>query len=376
MALIPPDAGLRMRLQNEANLVQPLAPVNELPSDLPDIQVGQTFLARIQEGLPENTYRALVAGKMVTLQLPEGAKAGDSLELVLIDRTPKTLIAQRLDTASGTGATAEPYPYANLSRAGQMIARLLLPEGEAPQPAPLSRGQALLAQGPVTADRLASALSKAVSSSGLFYESHQAQWVTGKRSLESIQAEPQGQLRPQTPLHGNLPSSPATTTALDQPTRSPVNPPSTTNTATTGERPAETGNGQTTPTNQAIPESLRPLVQQQLDALGTQRLAWHGEIWPGQVMDWQIEQERTNEHDGRGDTTADKPWTTTLRLQLPKLGTIDANLRLTSTGLQLQLATASNQTATDLRGESATLATALGEAGLRLLSLEIRDESA
>lgn len=376
MALIPPDAGLRMRLQNEANLVQPLAPVNELPSDLPDIQVGQTFLARIQEGLPENTYRALVAGKMVTLQLPEGAKAGDSLELVLVDRTPKTLIAQRVDTSTGTGAPAEPYPYANLSRAGQLIARLLLPEGEAPQPAPLSRGQALLAQGPITADRLAAALSKAVGSSGLFYESHQAQWIAGKRSLESIQAEPQGQLRPQAAPHGNLPSSPAITAGLDQPTRAPINPSPTTSIATTGEHLTETGNGQTAPANQAIPESLRPLVQQQLDALGTQRLAWHGEIWPGQVMDWQIEQERANERDGRGDQITDKPWTTTLRLQLPKLGTIDANLRLSSIGLQLQMTTNSTQTAADLRGASTTLATALGEAGLQLLSLEIHDESA
>ena len=98
MALIPPDAGIRMRMQTEANLLQPVAPVHEIPADLPELRTGQAFSARIQEVLPDNTYRALVAGKQLTLQLPEGAKTGDLLELVVIDRSAKVVIARQLET--------------------------------------------------------------------------------------------------------------------------------------------------------------------------------------------------------------------------------------------------------------------------------------
>ena len=40
----------------------------------------------------------------------------------------------------------------------------------------------------------AALLKDAVSKSGLFYESHQAQWVAGEKSLVDILREPQGRL--------------------------------------------------------------------------------------------------------------------------------------------------------------------------------------
>ena len=48
---------------------------------------------------------------------------------------------------------------------------------EAVTPAALNRGQPLLAQAPLTGSQLVPALETAVKQSGLFYESHQAQWV-------------------------------------------------------------------------------------------------------------------------------------------------------------------------------------------------------
>ena len=38
---------------------------------------------------------------------------------------------------------------------------------------------------------IASRLSQAIGQSGLFYEAHQAQWVSGERTIESTAAEPQ-----------------------------------------------------------------------------------------------------------------------------------------------------------------------------------------
>jgi len=368
MALIPPDAGIRLRMQTEASLLQPVAPVREIPSDLPELQVGQAFLARIQEGLPENTYKALVAGKMLTLQLPEGAKPGDTLELVLIDRTPKVLIARRLETPAEAGA-AEPYPYASLSRAGQMISRLLLPEGEAPQPAPLTRGQPLLPQPPAQGADLAPVLAKAVGQSGLFYEAHQAQWVAGRRPLESLQAEPQGRLPAPAAVAGS--AATAASAGAQAPAPGLATPP----TPAMAERAAEPAGGQAGSLAQAVPDSLRPLVQQQLDAIASQRLAWHGEVWPGQAMDWEIEEERTRERTGEdGEETASR-WNTTLRLSLPRLGAVDALLQLSPSGLRVRLATNDPTTLADLRGGSAQLATMLADAGLSVQAIEIRHEA-
>lgn len=69
MALIPTDVGINLRTQVDSPL-RPTAPTAEIPSDLPDLKQGQVFSARILEVLPEQTYKALVAGKNITLSLP------------------------------------------------------------------------------------------------------------------------------------------------------------------------------------------------------------------------------------------------------------------------------------------------------------------
>jgi hypothetical protein len=357
MALIPPDAGIRMRMQTDASLLQPVQPSHEIASELPELQAGQAFTARILEALPDNMFRALVAGRQLTLQLPQGADAGDTLELVVVGRSDRTVVAQRAD-ATAAPVAAEPYANASISRAGQLIGQLLLAEGETPQPAPLTRGQPLLTQPPADAADLAPNLAKAVSQSGLFYEAHQAEWVAGRRPVESLQAEPHGQVK----------------AAAD---RGAAPTPATMLTATTSAS-RDIANDKAIPQTLApqVPDQLRPLVQQQLDAVTSQRLAWHGEVWPGQTMDLQIERERTEERDAGGGEPGGEAqrWNTTLRLSMPRLGTIDATLQLDGRELRLRLATASDSTATDLRANATALAEALASAGVSLQGLEVGHE--
>lgn len=369
MVLIPPDAGIRMRMQTDASLLQPTAPVAEVPADLPELRQGQIFSARIQDVLPDNTYRALVAGKQITLQLPQGAKSGDTLELVVIDRTPRAVIAQLVpDPGTAKGAVG-PYPYANLSRAGQMISQLLLAEGETPQPAPLNRGQPLLAQPPTTAAELAPALQKAVVQSGLFYEAHQAQWAAGRLPTEQLLREPQGQrsLPAAFAEHGLPPPAgePAARAAAATP------PPTLMQTIFGGseERAAAATPAPATAAaaTNAVPEELRPLVQQQLDAAATQRLVWHGEVWPNQAMDWEVVRD-----DARGDQGGDAEeaaWRTTLRLEMPRLGRVEAALRLTAAGIHVSVAAPDEAR---LRAAAPRLAAALEAAGIPLLSFQAR----
>lgn len=356
MAVIPPDAGIRMRMQTEASLVQPLAPVKGVPADLPDLQPGQAFTARIHESLPDNTYKALVAGKQLTLQLPEGAEPGDTLELILIDRTPQTLIARRAEAQSAASPANLPYPYAKISTAGQMIGQLVLAKGETPQAAPLNRGQPLLPRPPATATELAPTLAKAVSQSGLFYESHQAQWLTGRLPLETLRAEPQGR----------LPVATAQSQAAATGTAAPV--------TMATERGPTNATWQSAAVTQTMPEEVRPLVQQQLDAVATQRLAWHGEVWPGQLMDWKIERDLA-EQGNAGQAAEDAPhWATTLRLAMPRLGAIDATLQLTGSSLRVRMTASADDTTADLRRQAPELVRALADVGLTLQSLEVRRE--
>lgn len=384
MVMIPTDVGVQVRSQTEPPL-HPIRPVAEIPSGLPDLRPGQLFRARIQEALPENTYKALVAGRSLTLSLPEGAKAGDTLELVVIDRTPRAIVAH---LAARAPEAAEPYQHATLSRTGQLIASLFSREGEAATSTALTRGQPLLAQAPASAtglaQKLAPQLAQAVTVSGLFYESHQVQWALGQRPLASLLSEPQGQhSHPGTLATLNTPSAAravpadgAENSALaarrEAVVRNP--PPASLLQTLLGGETAKIGAAaaESPVTNQAvlahsIPDDLRPLVQQQLEAAATQRLAWHGEIWPKQTMNWEIEHDAPQENDATEETAV---WHTTLRLTLPRLGAIDARVQLGGQTIRLALQAPSASSTADLQNAIPLLQQALAAAGLMLSSVQ------
>lgn len=387
MVMIPTDVGVQVRSQTEAPL-HPLRPIAEIPSDLPDLQKGQVFRAHIQEALPENTFKALVAGRLLTLSLPEGAKTGDTLDLVVIDRAPRAIVAKM--TERGLAVGGEPYQHATLSRTGQLIASLLAFEGEPAEPAALNRGRALLPQAPANAAALVQSLppklALAVSTSGLFYEAHQVQWALGQRPLASLLAEPQGQHSNPVTLAAlggaGTAQEAAAKSALAVRHETAVAPsPSISllqalfggDTATGSAAAAESH----LPTNQTsaamvIPDDLRPLVQQQLEAAATQRLTWHGEIWPNQSMDWEIERDAS-----QGDTVSGEAavWVTHLRLTLPRLGAIDARVKLSGQTVQLVLYTRNATSAADLDAAIPSLRQPLAAAGLTLLGVQTQHDA-
>jgi hypothetical protein len=399
MAVIPPDAGVSLRLQTETNIL-PVAPVKPVGVDLPTLQSGQMFTARILEVLPENTYRALVAGKELTLALPQSAASGDTLNLVVVDRTAKLILAQQ----AGAPTTGSPQANANttLSAAGQLISSLLQRQGDSPPAAQLTRGQPLLPQPPANAAELAAQLGKAVAQSGLFYESHQAQWIAGRMPLQQLLQEPQGQ-QPPMPRAPAAPANAApdartSDAQSNAPTASSANAdrgkqatgtaPNANANAATPERAAERlpgaaaqaqsniRNEQTQAAAQTIADNLRPLVQQQLDAVATQRLAWHGEVWPGQNMDWAVHWDNPPAGQGQQEGEQASAWSTTVSLTTPRLGRIDATLQLTGNGVRIALTTPNGGTAVDLRQGTPSLAAALAAAGVPLLGMQVTNEEA
>jgi hypothetical protein len=348
--MIPSDLAARLRLLTES-LVNPLAPVRGISPDLPELPVGQRFTARIESVLPDGTFRALVAGRSLTLSLPQQARAGETLELVVAERQPQLIVARQ------AGESTPPQSPPTLSRAGQLISALLAGEEATPRPPVLSGSAPLLPAPPQQAARLAPALQQAVVESGLFYESHQAQWIAGRYPVEALLREPQA--------HHNRPPRPvAEGTPSAKPASAPATPPAVEPTVMEAS-PSRSAPAAAAP---GLPAELQPLVQQQLDAAATQHIVWRGELWPGQTLHWEVEREDTA---GRQTSEAEEAaWTTALRLELPRLGEIKAVLRLSGERVSLAMTAQADHVGT-LRQGLDELVAAFAAAGLNPLAAQV-----
>ncbi|MDZ4255181.1 MAG: flagellar hook-length control protein FliK, partial [Sulfuritalea sp.] len=229
------------------------------------------------------------------------------------------------------------------------------------------------------AQRLPSQLAQAVTTSGLFYEAHQVEWALGQRTLMSLLAEPQGQHSRAEVIaawgqgNGALRSAILAQLATGEETQATRPQVSLLRALFGGEiaaAAAATEEASPAPSQavaSAIPEELRPLVQQQLEAAATQRLAWHGEIWPRQFLEWDIERDPAHAESAAAEIAV---WHTTLRLQLPRLGEIEARIRLSGQNLELVLQAADPASATDLQSAVPGLQQALAAVGLTLTAAQ------
>ncbi len=83
------------------------------------------------------------------------------------------------------------------------------------------------------------------------------------------------------------------------------------------------------PSGAQLPAQLQALVQQQLATLAQGAVAWAGQVWPGQDMQWRIEPD-AEEEAGAGQATAARGWTSVLRLNLPRLGHMVATVHMSA----------------------------------------------
>lgn len=373
--MIPADLAARLRLLNEASFFNSEPPVpglqraREIQSQLPELVPGQRFFATLQRTLPDGTFRALVAGQQMTLALNTAAKSGDTLELEVSQVTPRAVFARIVGQEAAATVTASAQPA--LSQTGRLISFLLTGQPAA-QPASLAANQPLLAAPPANGAQLAPLLRQALGQSGLFYESHQADWVLGRRDTASLTSEPQGQAQTRSTAPGA--SQAATGQAVHQGVASPKSG------AQSGQPAAAEGSeraaqargaalaDEAAPVRTApIPDRLIPIVHQQLDALATQQYVWHGQAWPGQAVEWRIEDPERD--DGSAEEETALGWDSTLRLTLPRLGGVEAQLHLNGKQVALRLRADEADTLVALDAGAATLASALEAVDLKLSGL-------
>ncbi|HRH79829.1 MAG TPA: flagellar hook-length control protein FliK [Thiobacillaceae bacterium] len=134
-------------------------------------------------------------------------------------------------------------------------------------------------------------LRQVLRESGLFYESHQAKWARGETALETLLREPQARLA-----------------RLEVPVAQ-------------------------VPELKGMPEETARLAGRQLMMLEGQPFVWQGQAWPGQPMEWLVEERQP---EGGGGEEAPR-WRTLLRLVLPRLGEVQADLHLSAAGLNVRL---------------------------------------
>jgi hypothetical protein len=208
--------------------------------------------------------------------------------------------------------------------------------------------------------QLATALTQALQTSGLFYESHLSNVAFGKQSAASVLIEPQAQLAQSTSISATT----TTTTAVVQTIPSPAGIAPPTQAAPASVLPDQTQSNALA----GLHPDTHLLVRQQLEVLAHQALAWRGQAWPGAPLDWEV---RRDEGETSPDSEGgDSRWATRLTLNLPRLGEVQARISLS--GQQMIMKLIAPESAAVLNKNQDALRAKLTASGLQVNSLSIQ----
>lgn len=332
-------------IQNQLQLLikvsaPPLISVAETQLELPQLVPGQRLQAIVLASLPNGRFQAMIADQTLDLNLPKNTQPGDKLDLTFVSNHPRLTFALTRDIPTPVTTTSG-QSSVTISDSAKFLGALLQKVSEQAETQASSQVKLspLLSGAPEGTKEFTKTLQNALSQSGLFYESHQAQWVSGRRPVTDLFQEPQGKLSHA--VQANLASSEIADSAqksIVQQSGDKVHP-------------------QTT-----------PLIQQQLEVLDTRQLVWQGQVWPGQAMKWEIEEDG---HKGQAPDNEESAWKTNLHLKFPNLGEVTATLAVSPSGIRVNFNVADANTASTLKTNQPDLLGAMQTAGLNLLSVSI-----
>ena len=305
---------------------------------------GQKLQATVQAQVAPNIFNVRVANQLLQMQLPAFIRSGDIITLQVVSLQPRltfTLAASSNPVSTPESLSATSRLLSSLSQ--QPLQRSYV---RPIQSSPLWTGTQTL---PDTT-QLAGKLHDALSHSGLFYESHQAQWIAGTRPTTQLLLEPQNQLPP------NQPPQNVSTRNMD--TANNTMPPA---------QNAQTGSEQRVVAPN-IPEHLQTLVQQQMGALETHQVLWQGQVWQGQEMRWEVSEESPHRN---AQGVEEGQWNTQIHLDLPNLGGVSARRSFNGNALNLSFDVSDAQTRDKLGNASSQLIAALSERGIPVIHTQI-----
>ena len=325
--------------------------------------VGQSMAADVMTKLPDGSFVVRINDMAARMPLPAGAQVGTQVPLTLVALTPRPTF--QLQTGQGTAAFAEagpplpdgaslqsaPLAYlegkeaaaltrtaallagarglaqlpggtadganTSISSAGKALCDVIAAAQKADAQASAAVGRTPLLGAPSgDAAAIAKALQDGLAKSGLFYESHVAEWAEGTRPRADLAAEPQARGMP------------------------PLTDPNT-----------------------------AQLINLQLNAHEQGRVAWQGQLWPGRDMQWDVERDAAGRQDGEPGAA----WQSSLRLRFGALGEVTARVVLSGDQLHIRVDAPDEGIKSLLDTHRARLAQALDAAGTPLTTLAIHD---
>ena len=340
--------------------------------------VGKSMLSQVLSRLADGNFIVRVEGNPVRMPLPPGTKIGSEVPLTLLSTDPRPtfqitngngqalpgtlytppslasraaqLLADSAEPLPGKGApaaagtagtgqaaalsgtaqtkeaaTAPPAgapPAPVLSAAGRVISGVIVAAQNAPGAALALEGhQPLMSNQAPQPAQLATRLQDAIGQSGLFYESHLAEWAEGTRPLSDLMREPQT---------GRAPGSPA------------------------------------------IDPTTAQFINLQLSSQEQARVAWQGQLWPGQHMQWEIQKDGADPRGGRDADGEQTPtWRSGMTFRLPLLGEIAATVVMAGDTFRIEIQTGTSEVGSMLRSHAGTLTDAMAAAGTPLAALSI-----
>lgn len=207
--------------------------------------------------------------------------------------------------------------HLQLSNAGRFIASLL---GQSLATSRLfaSKATPLIDSGtPVNASRLAGILATQVSSSGVFYEAHLLQWMRGQRTFAYLQGEPQMRLTQSAHQAAGRPGARGKAASSS---------------------PGQGGSGVTAGHALVHPE-LSSLARQQIDVLSSGVFRWQGYVTPEIPMRWEVREHEYDDYEGHRGTNddGDPSYTTSVHLDLARLGTFETRLTFSGGAIKMQI---------------------------------------
>lgn len=317
-----------------------IAPSNDLTTAKSKFEPGQQFQGSVISKITDGLFNVQVAGQTIQMRLPNNIRNGDAIKLEVVATRPKTVF-NLIPTTNPLSNTEQ------ISATAKILSSLAELPAETQTVRQLG-GKAVwqTAQQPPEVEQLALALREELGKSGLFYESHQAQWVRGERSISQLLNEPQNVLT----------ENKRYTTPSNQQTTSD----------TSVENVAMTDKS----TGLPVTKELLNLVQQQLNTLEHHQLTWMGQIWPEQNMQWEIQGEQGHQAAHENE----RQWSTDLQLDLPSLGDIQAHLIFTANGLRLTLLAADTKTKSLFNQALPQLKNSLADANITLISALVENK--
>ena len=284
---------------------------------------GQEYFAHVLSKVGDATYNVKVVGgdlkgvilKDIALKMELGSAA----------QAGQTLLLRYMHDSPVPTFLLVPTPTniagssSDISPAAHLIGQYLK-QAEGDGVSTRFKATAVVTHAPNNSQVMAHDLKHALSNSGLFYESHLSDFVQGNQTLAAIRQEPQNQI--------SLP--------------------------------------------------IAALMSQQLAILENQRMAWHGEVWPGQKMDWDVylqqrdtagEDSQWSSNGSQDDET--RPIFSEMTLHFPHLGKVSARLSLVDGRMRINILAEQSQTLDILKNKSQSLAEAIVKNGQQLDALTV-----